>query len=74
MVKKLTKHGNSLALILDRALLDLLNIQAETPLVITTDGHVLIIAPVLPENQTNKFQAALKTVHQKYDNLFKRLA
>ena len=32
MIKKLTKHGNSLALVVDRAVLDLLKIDADTPL------------------------------------------
>jgi hypothetical protein len=32
MVKKLTKHGNSLALVLDRGVLDLLEIDADTRL------------------------------------------
>jgi len=31
MVKKLTKHGNSLALVIDRPVLDILKIDAETP-------------------------------------------
>lgn len=30
MIKKLTKHGNSLALVLDRGVLDLLEINADT--------------------------------------------
>jgi hypothetical protein len=30
MVKKLTKHGNSLALVIDRPILDLLKIDVET--------------------------------------------
>lgn len=45
MVKKLTKHGNSLALVIDRPILELLKIDSETPLDLTTDGHRLIIAP-----------------------------
>ncbi|MEI6791081.1 MAG: hypothetical protein WCK42_07870 [Myxococcaceae bacterium] len=75
MIKKLTKHGNSFALILDRPILDLLNIQAETPLVITTNGHVLMIAPIFPkESREIKFETALQNIDQKYHNLFKRLA
>ena len=31
MVKHLTKHGNSLALVIDRGVLDILDISAETP-------------------------------------------
>ena len=45
MVKKLTKHGNSLALVIDRPILDLLNIDPETPLDVRTDGEKLIVAP-----------------------------
>ena len=45
MVKKLTKHGNSLALVIDRPILDLLGIDADTPLSVTTDGKRLHIGP-----------------------------
>lgn len=53
MVKHLTKHGNSLALVLDRRVLDLLEIDTETPLSITTDGKSLIVSPC-PRCQTAK--------------------
>jgi len=39
MVKMLSRHGNSLALVLNRGVLDLLKIDARTPLEITTDGR-----------------------------------
>jgi hypothetical protein len=45
MLKKLTKHENSLALVIDRPILDLLKIDPETPLDVSTDGKRLIIAP-----------------------------
>jgi antitoxin component of MazEF toxin-antitoxin module len=45
MVKKLTRHGNSLALVIDKPILELLNITKDTPLEITTDGRSLIICP-----------------------------
>ncbi len=45
MIKKLTKHGNSLALVIDRSVLSLLNIEADTPLEIKTDGKRLFLAP-----------------------------
>lgn len=38
MVKKLTKHGNSLALVVDRPILDLLKIDPDTLLDISTDA------------------------------------
>lgn len=46
MVKTLTKHGNSLALVIDKAILELLEIDASTPLSITTTGQHLLITPV----------------------------
>jgi antitoxin component of MazEF toxin-antitoxin module len=46
MVRKLTRFGNSLALVIDPALLNRLDIGSDTPLDITTDGEALIISPV----------------------------
>ena len=37
MTKKLIRHGNSAALILDKPILDLLNVTMDTPLEISTD-------------------------------------
>jgi antitoxin component of MazEF toxin-antitoxin module len=48
MIKKLTKHGNSLALVIDRPILDRLNIQPDTPLDVSTDEKQLIVAPAKP--------------------------
>ena len=56
MVKKLTRHGNSMALVLDRPVLELLKIGAETPLEISTDGAVLIVAPVRDARRRAKFR------------------
>ena len=74
MVKKLTKHGNSLALVIDRAVLDLLKIDINTPLDISTDGQVLIVTPVRDESHKQRFQQALDTVNTKYGNTLRRLA
>ncbi len=51
MIKKLTKHGNSLALVIDRPILDLLKIDPETPLDVSTDGKRLIVAPANPSTR-----------------------
>ncbi|HEX4068941.1 MAG TPA: hypothetical protein VHX42_02485 [Candidatus Babeliales bacterium] len=45
MLKKLVKYGNSNALILDRAILELLNINEGALVKICTDGKSLIITP-----------------------------
>ncbi|MBM3762931.1 MAG: AbrB/MazE/SpoVT family DNA-binding domain-containing protein [Acidobacteria bacterium] len=74
MVKKLTKHGNSLALVIDRPILDLLKIDPTTPLEVTTDGKRLTISPVHPEARKARFDAAQKLAHPKYAKAFKKLA
>jgi antitoxin component of MazEF toxin-antitoxin module len=70
MVKKLTKHGNSLALVIDRPILDLLKIDPDTPLEVSTDGKQLIVAPA----RRRKFEAAQEAAHQRYGKAFRKLA
>ncbi len=45
MIKKLSAIGNSLGIIIERPILDLLDITKDTPLEIRTDGEALIIRP-----------------------------
>ena len=74
MVKTLTKHGNSYALIIDRAILELLKITAETPLEISTDGKTLTVAPVTDAKRRARFRAALEQTNRRYGRALKRLA
>lgn len=74
MVKKLTKHGNSLALIIDRPILDLLGIDADTPLQITTDGKGLRVAPAVDVERAARFAEALERGNRRYPELLRRLA
>lgn len=74
MVKSLTRHGNSLALVIDRPILDLLRIDPDTPLDVSTDGKKLIIARAKPSARRDKFDAAQQTAHKRYGNAFRELA
>lgn len=74
MIKKLTKHGNSLALVIDRPILELLNIDPDTPLEISTDGKQLLIAPVKASGRRKKFDAAQEWAHNNYGKAFRKLA
>jgi len=74
VVKKLTKHGNSLALVIDRPILDLLKIDPETPLDVSTDGKQLIVAPVKASGRRKKFEAAQELSHKRYGKAFRKLA
>jgi antitoxin component of MazEF toxin-antitoxin module len=74
MIKRLTKHGNSLALIIDRPILDLLKIDPETLLEVSTDGKSLTVAPANPTARRKKFDAAQDWAHKKYGKAFRKLA
>jgi len=74
MVKKLTKHGNSLALVIDRPILDLLHIDPDTLLEVSTDGKQLIVAPAKASARRKKFEGAQESAHKRYGKAFRKLA
>jgi len=74
MIKKLTKHGNSLALVIDHPILDLLKIDPETALEVSTDGKQLIVAPATPSARRKKFESAQESAHKRYGKAFRKLA
>jgi antitoxin component of MazEF toxin-antitoxin module len=74
MLKKLTRHGNSLALVIDKPILDLLKIGADTQLDISTDGRRLIVAPAEQSARRGKFDAAQRAAHGRYGKAFQKLA
>ena len=74
MVKKLTKHGNSLALVIDRPILDLLKIDPDTPLDVSTDGRQLIVALAKPSPRRKRFDEAQEWAHKRYQRAFQKLA
>ncbi len=74
MKKKLVKHGNSLALVIEKPILELLGADANTSFEITTDGQALVLMPVHDKNRRKKFRAALARANKLYANDLKKLA
>jgi len=74
MIKRLVSHGNSAALIIDKPILELLNVDMETPLEITTDGKSLIISPVESAGREKEFKAAMQKVNKKHGRTLRKLA
>jgi len=74
MIKKLVSHGNSAALIIDKPILQLLKVNEDTALEITTDGRNLIISPVEDGKREKKFKAALEKVNKVHGKTLKKLA
>ena len=74
MRKKLTRTGNSLALVLERDLLESTGITAATSLEVSTDGEVIILSPVRPARRTERLREIMARVHARYSGTFRRLA
>ena len=74
MTKHLTQHGNSAALIIDKPILALLNINMTTPLEISTDGRSLVISPAIERSRQKKFAAAMAVVNARHGKSFRKLA
>ena len=74
MIKTLTPHGNSQALVIEKAILNLLNIGNETPLEVTTDGTNIIISPVRDKSREKAFRLALDKVNKNHAKTLKKLA
>ncbi|MGH8192405.1 MAG: AbrB/MazE/SpoVT family DNA-binding domain-containing protein [Rhodanobacteraceae bacterium] len=74
MQKKLTRHGNSYALVIDKPILDLLQAKPSTRFEVVTDGNSLVLTPVRGNRQDKKFEDALKMVHRRFGRALKRLA
>lgn len=73
--KKLSKHGNSYALIIERPILELLGINSDTLLQISTpDGASIVITPVKNKVQRRRFSSSLQKINKKYGKALKRLA
>ncbi len=80
MIKKLSKLGNSFAILIDKPILDLLGIEETTRLKITTDGNVLIIEPIQEMSESEllssdeKFREKYELLAAKYSVTLKKLS
>ncbi len=74
MIKTLKPMGNSLALIIDKPILELLNIDASTPLQVTTESGCLLISPIRDAQRVLQFREALDKTNRRHGKVLKKLA
>jgi len=72
MRKKLSAVGNSFGLVIEKPILELLSIDRDTELEMTTDGERLIIEPV--RTGRKGLRASAEKVMKKHDSTFRKLA
>ena len=72
--KKLIAAGNSLALVLDKPVLEATGIGRETLLDVSTNGDVIMISPVRSAARTADLKAIMAGIATRYAGAFRRLA
>jgi len=68
MIKKLVRHGNSRALIIDKPILEILGATEDSEFIITTDGRSLTMTPVKSAEEERKaaFEYAAEEALKRY--------
>ncbi len=74
MIKNLVRHGNSWALVIDKPILDLLQIDPAVPLELSTDGRVLHVTPAQGPSGRDRLRVVSRKVNARYRKAFKKLA
>ena len=80
MSKRLTKHGNSLALVIDKPLLSVLKINEKTDLEILIEDDTLIIRPIKKKSKKvstlkdKELDQIAEKIMDRYEAVFKKLS
>ena len=74
MIKTLIKHGNSMALVIDKPILEMLRVTADTPLELTTNGEAIMISPIRAKDCQDRLRESLEKINRKHGHDLKRLA
>lgn len=74
MRKKLTRTGNSVALVLDKGLLEQLGLEENAEVELSTNGEVLVVTPIRDAVRERRFRRSAEKVTEKYAGLFRRLS
>lgn len=74
MRKNLTVIGNSLGLIIEKPILDILGFSRDTELEVTTDGRRLVIEPAEPNERAEKVRSLTRKIIKSHEKTFRKLA
>ena len=74
MIKTLKRHGNSMALVIEKPMMEALGITEETPLQVTVNGNALVVTPANVGVGPERMKASTKELRKRYGPMLKRLA
>ena len=74
MIKKLQKHGNSMALLIEKPMMEALGIREDTPLQINITGQSLVVTPADVGLEKDRVMKSVAKMRRRYSSTLKRLA
>jgi antitoxin MazE len=77
MKKKLVKHGNSLALLIEKPILKMMEIDEQTDLDISLENKVLVVKRAKKESSRTRkeeIREIAQEIMDQYDSVFKKLS
>lgn len=74
MIKRLIKHGNSRAIVVDKSLLDAAGISENAFFQISINPSGGLIIQSVEDNKTDMFREKFKELNKKYSKLMQNLA
>jgi antitoxin MazE len=72
--KKLTRSGNSVALVLDRELLEAAGIEADKPVEVSVHGDAILVRTARTRRRKEEIAEIVSEAHHRYGPVFKKLA
>lgn len=72
--KKLTRTGNSVALVLDKPLLEQLGLDEGSDVELSASGDVLVVTPIRQNHRRRKLEKVMDKMDARYAGVFRRLA
>ena len=74
MTKRLKRHGNSVALVFDKTMLDAMHMTPDTPVHITFHGGAMTITPTHTGVPAEELDAAIQRLRPRYKTMLENLA
>lgn len=74
MIKTLSKHGNSRALVIEKPIMDALGITEDTPLQVTVSGQSLIVTRADVGIGAERVREHTRKIRRRYGKMLQRLA
>ena len=75
MIKTLQKHGDSRALVIDRALMEAMGIEDDTPLEVNLGGRNLLVTPAADVGVgPDRVRASIEKMRGRYGSMLRSLA